>query len=243
MQIWQNDAMKCPNCSKPLQPEKIGSTVYWRCSSCGALWFDNKENDFLTEDEAKKLSGLSPQPSFGKLEYHCPRDKSPLKFDQYYYRCYTCGGVMAAGGGILEEKTRKRAQTMPNIKKPIGLNQMKHVVIFALAIVFVGLNISLVSSLRHRYSLTTQASEIESNLQIRTVSKSKLAIYFTTTEPYRTTAKFTNSQKSWEKMINSSYSLNHFLIVEKPELPTTVEIQLVSIEGASHQTKPVALTK
>jgi len=150
---------------------------------------------------------------------------------------------MAAGGGILEEKTRKRAQTMPNIKKPIGLNQMKHVVIFALAIVFVGLNISLVSSLRHRYSLTTQASEIESNLQIRTVSKSKLAIYFTTTEPYRTTAKFTNSQKSWEKMINSSYSLNHFLIVEKPELPTTVEIQLVSIEGASHQTKPVALTK
>jgi len=55
MQIWQNDAMKCPNCSKPLQPEKIGSTVYWRCSSCGALWFDNKENDFLTEDEAKTV--------------------------------------------------------------------------------------------------------------------------------------------------------------------------------------------
>jgi len=235
--------MKCPNCQKELKPERIGSTVYWRCHSCGALWFDNKENDFLTEEEAKELAKYKKQPTFGKLKYLCPRDKQALKYEKHYYHCYVCGGVMASAKAILEEKKSARRQWAENFQKPINLSQLKQVVIFALIILFVGLNISLVNALKQRYSLTIQAKEIKNNLQIRQINRSKLALYFTTDEPCQTTAVFENSQKSWEKVINPNYSLNHFLIVNKPELETTVRVKLRSIKNEETFSEKVALAE
>ncbi len=233
--------MECPNCQTELKPEKIGSTVYWRCGSCGALWFDNKESDFLSEEEASKLNKINKQPSFGQLNYTCPRDQSQLKYDGHYYRCYSCGGLMAAPASILEEKMAKRQKLVSTLRRPISFGQMKQVVIFALAILFVGINVSLVNGLRHRLSLETQAQQIKSDLKIHIVSQNKLALYFNTEEPYRTTALFTSADKQWEKIINSNYSLNHFLIVDKPAQATKVQVRLQSVKNEEYLTEKVQL--
>jgi len=241
MQVWQNERMECPNCQAELKPEKIGSTVYWRCASCGALWFDNKESDFLSEEEAAKLNKIKKQPSFSRLNYTCPRDKTKLKYDGYYYRCYSCGGLMASSASILEEKMAKRQRLASTLKKPISFSQMKNVVIFALAVLFVGVNVSLVNGLRHRLTLETQAQQVKSTLQIHAVNQDKLALYFNTEEPYRTTALFKSADRQWEQVINPNYSLNHFLIVSRPSKATKVQVRLQSVKNEEYLTEEVAL--
>jgi Zn-finger nucleic acid-binding protein len=233
--------MKCPNCGASLSPEKIGSTVYWRCKNCGALWFDNKECDFLTEEEAVKLSKLEPEPSFSKLKYFCPRDKKPLKFDNHYYRCYSCGGILTSANAIVEEKRARREQFSSGSSKPVSFSQMKGVVIFAAVILFLVINFNLINNLKSRLTSTTQAHQVETGLQIRKLNQNKLVLYFTTEEPYRSKAIFKNNKREWKQTISPEYTLNHFLIINKPDLQTTVKIELTSIKNEIQFTKPIVL--
>lgn len=241
VQLWQNESMKCPNCGASLKPEKIGSTVYWRCSTCGAFWFDNKESDFLTEEEAEKLKSLRPQASFSKLKYACPRDNKPLKFDDHHYRCYSCGGLLTNAQAIIEEKQSKQEQFSKRMVKPLSLSQLKKVVIFASIALFLAINFNLFNALKHRLSSSTQAQQITTNLQIHRINQNKLAIYFNTQEPYQTFALFKNQSREWELPISPEYTLNHFLIVEQPKQKTMVQIKLVSLQEEIEITKPIEL--
>lgn len=231
MQLWQNENMKCPHCGASLKPEKIGSTVYWRCHSCGALWFDNKESDFLTEEEAEKLLSLRPQASFSKLKYHCPRDKHELKYDDYYLRCYSCGGLLTNAQAILEEKQAKKTKLSAQLTKPMRLSQLKNVVIFASIALFLVINFQLFNSLRNRLTSSTQAQQIQANLQIKQINQNKLAVYFTTEEPYRAKAVLKNKNRQWEVIISPEYTLNHFLLMNKPKTATTITIKLISLKN------------
>lgn len=215
--------------------------MYWCCKECGALWFDNKESDFLTEDEAVKLQSLEPQASFSKLKYLCPRDKEPLKFDDHHYRCFSCGGLLTNATAIVEEKRAKRQELSPNLSKPMSLSQLKTVVIFASIALFLIINFNLLGLLRHRLTSTTQAQQIQTDLQIHQLSQNKLALYFTTQEPYRAVAVFKNVKREWELPISNEHALNHFLIVDKPTTPTTVQIRLYSLKNEQEITQPVNL--
>ena len=234
--------MKCPNCGASLKPEKIGSTVYWRCKECGAFWFDNKESDFLTEDEANKLKELGPQASFSKLKYQCPRDQKTLKFDDHHYRCFSCGGLLTNATAIVEEKKTKRQELSPNLSKPMNLKQLKNVVIFASVALFLIINFNLFNLLKNRLTSTTQAQQIQTNLQIHQLGQNKLALYFTTQEPYRSVAVFKNAKREWELTISPEHALNHFLIVDKPAIRTTVQVRLYSLKKEQELTQPIELT-
>ena len=244
MQIWQNDTyyMNCPNCKSAFKPEKIGSTVYWRCSKCNALWFDNKENDFLTLEEANTLKKLAPDCSFSKINYSCPRCNKPLSFDKHYFRCYSCGGVLSSSTAIFDEIKAKTTNFASKIAKPFNISQLKYVAVLGMIIAFIGINFYLFNSFANKMSIQTQAEQISTNIRIQKINNQKLAIYFASTEPYQSVAIFSSDSEKWEKTISKELSLNHFLIIDIPKKPTTLTVRLISANQEELTTVPMALS-
>ena len=39
--------MNCPKCQSPMTPVKVGIVEVDRCTSCGGLWFDSLEEEWL----------------------------------------------------------------------------------------------------------------------------------------------------------------------------------------------------
>jgi Zn-finger nucleic acid-binding protein len=242
MQICDNDeVMKCPNCTKELAPEKLGSTVYWKCSKCGALWFDNKESDFLTLEEAEMLEKENPQTSLSQIEFSCPRDHKELKFDGHYFRCFSCGGVLTTAKAIVEEKSAKAKELSGQINRPFTLSQLRSVTIFAAVTLFLGINYFLLQNFRTKITTASQAAEIAHNIALRPVNNNKLAIYFSTDEPFRSAAIFQNSSQEWQQSINDHPETNHFLIIERPTELTNLRVRLTSPKGEAQLSEVVKI--
>jgi len=233
--------MKCPNCQNELAPEKIGSTVYWKCGECGALWFDNKENDFLTLDEAEKLQKENPQTSFSQIEFRCPRDHKELKFDSHYFRCFSCGGVLTNAKAIVEEKTAKAKEMAVASGRPFTLGQLKYVTIFTTISVFLGINYFILKNLNTKITTASQAAEVANNIALRSVNDNKLAIYFSTDKPYRSAALFRSPSHEWQQSINDHPETNHFLIIEQPSEVTELRVRLTSTSGEAQLSEVVKI--
>lgn len=233
--------MNCPNCQQELRPEKISSTVYWRCHNCGVLWFDNKENDFLSEAEANMLNQLKPRAHLDKQNYRCPRCCKKLKYDAYYFRCFHCGGVLGSSLEIVAEKKAKTRAFSSNLNKPFRLGQLKYVVMITLVAVFLGVNYILLTNLSQKVSIQTQAQQVESNIRIQPVTQNRLAVFFSTSEPYSSSLLFENAKGTWEQAISTAPAISHFLIIERPSEPTTVKIRLVSFSHEEFLTQPISL--
>ena len=221
------NVMHCPNCKHSLKPEKIGSTVYWKCKQCNILWFDNKENDFLTLEEAEQLTQGKSQLELVDKTYLCPRCHKKLNEDTYYYRCYQCGGVLTDSQGLIEEKQNKITQVGQSVKpKPLRLSQFKSVVVVAGILVFFGLNLVIFSHFNNRSSYQSQASSITKEIRFQPINDQQLAIFFTTEQPYLSEAEFSASGRVWNKNISTQSSLTHFLIIESPLSETNLIIKL-----------------
>ena len=232
--------VKCPNCSHELKPEKINSTVYWHCHECGALWFDNKENDFLTLEEAQKLDD-GKDVSLSRLKYSCPRDEKPLKYDSYYYRCFSCGGVLTSPSAVVQEKTERATRFKPNLKRPLTLSQLKYVAIFASVAIFIGVNVVLFNNLKEQISIETQAKEIASQIRVRSVGKDKTAIYFSTSAPYKSGARFQNTLGKWSQPISTEPTINHFLIINTPSQLTKLTVKLTSVKNEEELSQAIEI--
>jgi len=233
--------MKCPNCAKEMRPEKIGGTVYWKCAKCGALWFDNKENDFLTLSEAEMLEKDNPQTSFSKVELYCPRDHKELKYDKHYFRCYSCGGVLTSAKAIVSEKTARAKEFSQSANRPFTLGQLKYVTIFTSIAVFLGINYFILKNLNTKITTSSQAAEISKSIALRPVSNGKLALYFATAEPFYSAALFKNSAKEWQQAISDHPGTNHFLLIEQPTEITLLRVRLTAESGESQLSEEIKI--
>ncbi len=232
--------MKCPHCQTLLEPQKIGSVVYWACPKCHALWFDNKENDFLTLEETTELQAKYKKSSLTKEEYNCPRCNKPMSNNLTYHHCYSCGGVLYESKNLVEEsetKTKEYTARIKNTLKPLQLSQLKSVVIVVGLLVFVGLNVSIFSKLGQKTTIQSQASAIKKQLRFQKVGNGKMAVFFTTEEPFISTAMFSTKSTQWTVEINKEPSVTHFLLFKEPTELTEVKVRLESLKKEITETE------
>jgi Zn-finger nucleic acid-binding protein len=245
LKFWQNLIyMKCPHCKTTLEPQKIGSVVYWACPKCHALWFDNKENDFLTLEETNKLQAKYNKNSLTKEEYSCPRCNKIMSNNLTYHHCYNCGGVLYESDNLVEEtltKTNKYTAKIKNTIKPLQFGQLKSVVIVVGLLVFVSLNVSIFNKLGKKTTIQSQASAIKKQLRFQSVGNNKMAVFFTTEEPFISTALFSNSSSNWTVEINKEPSVTHFLLFEQPNEATQVKVELKSLKNEKIETETIAI--
>ena len=142
--------MICPHCTHELEPQKMGSTVYWLCGSCNALWFDNKETDFLSLDEAKSLTELH-NPAVLDHENTCVFIVKTSLQRTLFLHCYTCGGITSCELLVAEAGTSRRA--FKNARLPL---KTRTVVILGVLGIFAVLTAPFSTSF-HKTTVTTQA--------------------------------------------------------------------------------------
>lgn len=231
--------MNCPNCQYELKPKKIENTVYWCCDNCQALWFENKESDFLTLEETKLLHKLYPKTLLLNKKYKCPRCNKELYKEKYQFHCHSCGGSLTSSSKLVEEK---KAYALKYKKtRPITLSQIKSVIVMAALALFFMLNYTIFTNLGKRRGLASQASEIVNNVRIQTLNNQQVMIFFNTENPYISEAQFHNQSRSWIVPINKNPGLTHFLLIDKPKSPTRLVIKIRTTDNLTAETKPIEL--
>lgn len=231
--------MNCPHCHKELVPQQLGSTVYWGCESCHVLWFDNKESDFLTIDEAQMLHDTYPEKLVLGKSYQCPRCNEALYKDAYYLRCATCGGVLTDGASLVKETQQKAKKFIASGR--LTLAQVRSIVVLGAIFIFFGINYVILSTLQHKSTLQTQAAELKTNVHVRNVNNSQMALFFTTDRPYISVAHFYTRSTQWDMVINKEPRIDHFVIFDKPTEQTSVTIILSDVTGKTVSSKEISI--
>ncbi len=231
--------MHCPNCQHELKPKKIASTVYWVCDKCQALWFENKESDFLTLQEARRLHKLYPKALPLNKKYKCPNCHKELYKETYHFHCHSCGGNLTSAVKLVQEKRSYALQYQKD--RPVTLSQMKSIVIMAALALFFLLNYSIITNLGKRQNLASQASEIVNNIRVQSLSNRQVIIFFNTENPYKSEARFQSQGRNWTIPINQQPGLTHFLLIDSPKAPTQLVIKITSLDNLSIETKPIEL--
>lgn len=240
--------MKCPSCQHEFKPGKIGSTVYWVCGKCYALWFDSKENDFLTIAESEFLAGKYPS---RKLRFEakkgiCPRDKHELQLDDFHYHCYICGGILTTAAQIVAEKLEKAEKystlSSQSNKSRFKFSDFKNVVVMGSVAIFVFLNVVIFKNLSNRITIQSQASEVKTNIRIQKVGDNRIAFFFTTDRPLMSELEFQNDQTTWKLAISAQPSLTHFVLADIPPRDTSFVVKLTSKDNEviTTEKRPVA---
>lgn len=114
--------MTCPRCSGVMEVVNVGLVVVDRCTSCGGLWFDMNEDEWLKRSgSAAMVDTAAPAQSAGsqgaQSPVQCPRCHTrmmrmvdPGHPDVSYESCAICYGnffdagefrEVAGGGGVL----------------------------------------------------------------------------------------------------------------------------------------------
>ncbi len=233
--------MICPHCTHELEPQKMGSTVYWLCGSCNALWFDNKETDFLSLDEAKSLTELHNPAVLDHEKYLCVHCKKRLYKEPYFLHCYTCGGVLTSCELLVAEK-QERAEELSK-KRPFAFKDLRTVVILGVLGIFAVLNVTLLNKLSTKTTVTTQASDLK--VQVQYVGKNKLAVFFSTEKQLRSTLVIRlRNGKVQTITMSDEPSYTHFAVIDKPE-NNEAEIILREVKNGVTQeaTKQIRLIK
>ncbi|MFA6005830.1 MAG: zf-TFIIB domain-containing protein [Patescibacteria group bacterium] len=233
--------MNCPSCKHELTPSQLGSTVYWACNACHLLWFDNKENDFLSLDETEMLEKKIGKGIFQSKTISCPRDDLPLYKDSYYYRCSSCGGVFTECSGLVKEKTSRAKHYIAS--RPLTLNQIRSVVVLGAILTFFGANYVILNTLNRKTTIQSQAAELVTNIHIRNVNNSQLALFFTTDRPYVSVVHFRTKTRQWSVYINKEPHMDHFLVFDKPDEQTTAQVTLNDANGTQVSTKDLNINE
>ena len=231
--------MNCPNCHKEMAPQQLSSSIYWSCESCDALWFDNKENDFLTLDEAEILQKSYPERISPTKSYQCPHCNEALYKDPYYFRCSTCGGVLSDAHGLVKDTQQKASRFMKLGR--LTLAQIRSVVVVGALVAFFSLNYVIFKTLERKSTIQTQAAELATNIHIRNVNNNQMALFFTTDRPYTSVAHFYTRSIKWETLINKEPKIDHFVVFDKPAEPASVTIVLTDTKGKTVSSKEISI--
>lgn len=219
----------------------MGSCVYWSCASCHTLWFDNKENDFLTLEETEALAKKFPKKTTLGKNYSCPRCNQELYKDDYYFRCSTCGGVLSEPSALAKEQMNKAKRYAKDGR--FTLSQIRSVVVLAAVFVFFGINYVMISAMQRKSTIQTQAAELLNSVHVRNVSNNQMALFFTTDQPLMSAAHFYTPARQWNTVINQSPRIDHFIVFDKPDESATVTIILSDTTGRRVASQEINLSE
>lgn len=223
--------MYCANCKKELIPQHQGNIAYWACTQCHLLWFDNKESDFITLEEAEKIYATFPKAVLKKTNYSCVRCHKNMTYEHSEYRCYFCGGMLTTAKHLLNEK-RTKADKISK-QKYFSLPHFKTVAIMSALVLLIGVNIGIFNNLGQKTTIASQASEIDKFIRIQRVNNKQIAVFFTTNELCTTQAIIATTQPNGTIQtsmldISTEPSLTHFILLPIPENKTMLTIRFTT---------------
>jgi Zn-finger nucleic acid-binding protein len=234
--------MFCPNCQTEAKPEKVQSLVYYRCNNCQALWFDNKDSDFLTLSEAEAIKNSSPSNVVFKQQIICPNcDKQLQVLGKQQFQCYQCGGILTSATQIFKDRLKKITEAGRH--SSFSKQQLRNVVVLGLLVGFIGLNYLLVKDLSQQRQRVVKAQVLGTNIRVQHLNNQQVAIFFTTEDPYYSILYLQKTDGLIKAFpINQKQpSYTHLLTMEAPKKGERVEITLLSIDRQRTQRIPLKL--
>ncbi len=239
--------MQCSNCSHQLNPHQTGNIVYWACKECHTLWFDNKENDFLTLEEVQDIHSHYPAKELKHKAYNCLRCDKPMNKEKGYFYCYLCGGTLITSDQLLQQK-ESQVSKFASTNKGFSATNLRSVVVMGALVLFLALNYGIISNLNKKTTIESQAAEIDQHIRVQEVNDKQIAVFFTTTELYKTEAVIKKQTidggvTTEIKPISVEPSLAHFVLIDKPASSTKTELTIQFIPGDSQKNQHMITSK
>ncbi len=241
--------MLCPECNHPLLPIEVKSLTQNvqldYCGSCGGVWTDSGEINFIDEKELAAVAGLLPKfPVHSQIQYNlCPRDRAtlaifkaesiPVNLD--VLRCPTCGGLWFPDSNIL--KFKKAQEVKLNYFKAwnIPLPSIYAILLPAFLLVILGASLfATISGINQGQDIRSRAHDLISKPIILHPAQDQIVINFTTEKDSVTKIKYwINPDEAIEIPVSSTAQKSHTIILRNLEVDKSYSFQLLITEPES----------
>lgn len=197
--------MLCPECNATLSPIQLttatGNVVLDYCATCGGIWSDQGEINFVKLKDLGPLSRLLPQkPQHPTIQYHlCPKDRNTLELfkgesvpaDISIFRCQVCGGIFFPEGTLPNFKHAQESKINYFKSWKIPLHSVYAILLPLLLILVLGGGLlATIVSVQRGTDIRSKAKEAVSKPLVLSPAASEILISFTTITPSITKIKY-----------------------------------------------------
>lgn len=197
--------MLCSECNHPLLPITLksdtGQVNLDYCGSCGGIWSDQGEVNFLKLKNLGPLLMLLPKsPTHPTIKYLlCPKDRSTLEIfkgqsvplDLSIYYCPTCRGMFFPEGSLREFKKAQAAKLDYFKLWKIPLHSIYAILLPLLLILVLGGGlVATLVGVHQGTDVRTRAKEQISKPLVISLKEDEVLISFTTLKPSTSKIKY-----------------------------------------------------
>ncbi len=237
--------MLCPECNHQLKPialtAKTGTITLDYCDTCGGIWSDRGEVNFLKRRDLGPLMHLLPKnpthPSIYTLP--CPKDQNTLRYARGesipanvdLFRCDECGGIWFSENALIQFKKAQEVKLSYFKTWNIPLHSIYAVLlpILFIAIISGGL-IATLSGIYISREARTSAEDMISTPLVLYLEPDQTLIHFTTNTPALVKINYWIFPNEVSEMWSSTNSkTQHTLILKNLNLNTTYSYQIIIV--------------
>lgn len=239
--------MLCPECNHTLSSialqTSLRSVTLDYCNSCGGIWSDQGEVNFIKPDELTPLLTVLPKNGQHRIyEFqYCPRDRTQLApfsgesvpRDLLLFHCSKCNGIWFPENTLVNFKSAQSAKVNYFKQWNIPLHTVYAVLlpILFIAVLGIGLGISLIGVNQNTENRTSAKEMISKPMVL--VSDEGVTITFTTQQAVMTKISyFTQPTIKNEIWVSSTPSLTHMVTIKNLEAKKkySYQIELINPE-------------